>query len=53
MPLAALFSVLTLAFAALAVATALAHQWVIAFAAGALALWVAGLATAALRKSRR
>jgi hypothetical protein len=48
-----LFSVLTLAFGAIAVASALAHQWVIALAAAALATWLATLATAALRKTRR
>jgi hypothetical protein len=51
-PLAALFTVITAAFAAIAVWTALAGQWPIAVAAAALALWMASLAWTAVRKSR-
>src|SRR4051812_16063618 len=40
MPLAVLFSVITLAFGAIAVWSASAHQWVIAAAAAALAVWM-------------
>jgi hypothetical protein len=50
--LAGLFSVITLAFAGLAVAAALAGSWVIAFAAGALAGWMGSLAWSAIRKTR-
>jgi hypothetical protein len=53
MPLAALFSVITLAFAAIAVWSATAHQWVIAAAAAALAVWMGSLAWTAVRRSRR
>jgi hypothetical protein len=52
-PLAALFTVLTLSFAALAVASAVADQWVIAVAAAALAAWMATLVAGALRRRRR
>ncbi len=52
MPLAALFSVLTLAFGAIAVASAAAGQWVIALAAAALAAWTASLVWGTLRKRR-
>jgi hypothetical protein len=53
MPLAALFSVITVAFAAIAVWSASAHQWVIAAAAAALAVWMGSLAWSAIRRSRR
>jgi hypothetical protein len=52
LPLAALFSVLTLAFAGIAGWSALAGQWVIAAAAAALALWMGSLAWGVMRKSR-
>ena len=52
-PLAALFSLITLAFAAIAVWSATAHQWPIAVAAGALSAWMGTLAWAGIRKSRR
>jgi heme O synthase-like polyprenyltransferase len=52
MPLAALFSAITLAFAGIALWTAEAHKWVIAVAAAALAAWMATLAWSAVRKSR-
>jgi hypothetical protein len=51
-PLAALFTVITLAFAAIAVWSAGAGQWPIALAAGALAAWMGSLAWGAMRKSR-
>jgi hypothetical protein len=51
-PLAALFSAITLAFAAIAVWSASAHQWPIAVAGGALAAWMGTLAWAGIRKSR-
>jgi hypothetical protein len=51
-PLAALFSSITLAFGAIAVWSASAHQWPIAVAAAALAAWMATLAWAGIRKSR-
>jgi len=50
--LAALFTVLTAGFAALAVWTVAAGQWPIGVAAAALALWMATLAVGALRKLR-
>jgi len=53
MPLAVLFSVITLAFGAIAVWSASAHQWVIAAAAAALAVWMGSLAWTAARKARR
>jgi hypothetical protein len=53
MPLAVLFSVITLAFGAIAVWSASAHQWVIAAAAAALAVWMGSLAWSAIRRSRR
>jgi ADP-ribosylglycohydrolase len=52
MPLAALFGAITLAFAAIAVWSASAHQWPIALAAAALTAWMASLAWTAVRKSR-
>jgi hypothetical protein len=45
--------VLTLAFAGIAVAGAAAGRWIIAFAAGALAAWLATVAWSALRRIRR
>jgi hypothetical protein len=51
-PLAALFTVITLAFAGIALASALASRWVIALAAAALAAWMGSLAWSALRKTR-
>jgi hypothetical protein len=51
-PLAALFTVITLAFAAIAVWSASARQWPIALAAAALAAWMGSLAWGAIRKSR-
>ena len=50
--LAALFSLITLAFAGIAVWCARAHQWPLAVAAGALAAWMSTLAWAAMRKTR-
>jgi hypothetical protein len=47
--LGALFFVLALGFAAVAVAAVRADRWVIAAAAVALGLWMAGLARQALR----
>ncbi|MFL5964227.1 MAG: hypothetical protein ACJ757_15185 [Gaiellaceae bacterium] len=52
MPLAALFSLITLAFAAIALWSASAHQWPIAVAAAALAAWMGSLAWTGIRKSR-
>jgi hypothetical protein len=52
-PLTALFLVLTLAFAGIAVASAVAGRWPIAVAAGALAAWTATLVTGALRRMRK
>jgi hypothetical protein len=51
-PLAALFSLITLAFAAIAVWSAVAGQWPIAVAAAALAAWMGSLAWGAVRKTR-
>jgi hypothetical protein len=51
-PLAALFTAITLSFAGIAVYSALASKWPIAVAAGALAGWMGSLAWAALRKTR-
>jgi hypothetical protein len=51
-PLAALFSAITLAFAAIAIWSASAHEWPIALAAAALAGWMASFAWAGIRKSR-
>jgi hypothetical protein len=50
--LAALFTVITVAFGALALYSAASGEWVIAAAAGALAAWMATFALAALRKTR-
>ncbi len=52
MPLALLFTAITLAFAGIAVWSATAGQWVIAVAAAALAAWMATLAWGAVRKMR-
>jgi hypothetical protein len=51
-PLAALFSAITLVFAAIAVWSASAEEWPIAVAAGALAAWMATFAWAGIRKAR-
>jgi hypothetical protein len=51
-PLAALFSLITLAFALIAVWSATAGQWPIAIAGAALAAWMGSLAWGAMRKSR-
>jgi hypothetical protein len=48
----ALFSAITLAFALIAVWTALAGKYPLAVAAGALAAWMATLTWSALRKMR-
>ena len=50
--LAVLFSVLALAFGAIAVGSALAGQWPIAVAAAALGAWMGSFAWTALRKAR-
>jgi hypothetical protein len=52
-PLAALFSLITVAFAAIAVWSAEAGEWLIAAAAAVLALWMSTLAWAGLRRIRR
>ncbi len=52
-PLAALFSAITLAFLAIAAWTASAGQWIIAVCAAALALWMGSFAFTAMRKSLR
>jgi hypothetical protein len=51
-PLAALFSLITLAFAAIAVWSASAGRWPIAVAAAALAAWMGSVAWGAMRKTR-
>jgi hypothetical protein len=51
-PLAALFSAITLAFLGLTVWTASAGRWPIAVCAAALAFWMGSLAWSAMRKSR-
>src|SRR5262249_34912831 len=51
-PMVALFSGITLAFALIAVWTASAGKYALAVAAGALAAWMATLAWSALRKIR-
>ena len=51
-PMVALFSAITLAFALIAVWTASAGRYPIAVAATALAAWMATLAWSALRKTR-
>jgi len=52
MPMAALFSALTLVFAAIALWCASASQWVLALAAAALTLWMGSLAWSAVRRIR-
>jgi hypothetical protein len=51
-PIVALFSAITLAFALIAVWTAAAGRYPLAVAAAALAGWMATLAWSALRKTR-
>jgi hypothetical protein len=51
-PLAVLFTVLTIVFGGIAVGSATAGRWVIAFAAGALAAWMGTFAWQALRRTR-
>jgi hypothetical protein len=51
-PIAALFSVITVAFAGIAIWCASASQWVLAVAAAALAVWMGSLAWSALRRIR-
>jgi hypothetical protein len=51
--LAALFAVLTLAFAGIAVGSGLAGRWPIAVAAAALAVWMGSFALGALRRVLR
>jgi hypothetical protein len=51
-PLALLFTAITIAFAAIAAWSGTAGQWVIAAAAAALAAWMATLAWSAVRKMR-
>jgi hypothetical protein len=50
--MAALFSVITLAFAGIAVWSGAAGRWLIAACAAVLAAWMGSLAWAALRKTR-
>jgi hypothetical protein len=52
-PLAALFCLLTLGLAGIAVSAASAGRWVIAVAAAAIAAWMGSFAWAALRRIRR
>jgi hypothetical protein len=52
MPLAVLFSAITLAFAGIAVWTASASEWPIAVAAAGLAAWMGTLAWSGIRRSR-
>ena len=52
MPLSALFTLITLAFAGIAAYSAVSAQWPIAVAAAALAAWMGSLAYSALRKTR-
>jgi len=51
--LPALFSILTAAFTVIAFAGATHGRWVIAIAAVAIAAWMATVAWAALKRSRR
>ena len=53
MPLAALFSLITLAFLGIAAWTASAGRWVIALCAAALAFWMGSFAWSAVRRLRR
>ncbi len=50
--MAALFTVITVAFAAIAVWSAGAEEWPIAAAAAVLAAWMGSLAWASLRRMR-
>jgi len=52
-PLVALFTVLTLALAGVAVASATAGEWIIAACAAVLAGWLASLARSSLRRTRQ
>jgi hypothetical protein len=52
-PLVALFTVLTLAFAGIAAGAATAGRWVIAAAAAAISFWMGSFAVQALRRTRR
>jgi hypothetical protein len=52
MPLAVLFSLITVAFAAIAVYSAASGVWPIAVASAGLAAWMGTLAVSALRKMR-
>jgi hypothetical protein len=52
MPLAFLFSAITVAFAAIAVYSAASGVWPIAVASAGLAAWMGTLAVSALRKTR-
>jgi hypothetical protein len=51
-PLAALFSLITVGFGLIALWSAQAGRWPIAVAAAALACWMGSIAWAALRKTR-
>jgi hypothetical protein len=51
-PLAVLFSVITVGFGAIAVWSAEASRWPIALGAAALGAWMGSLAWSALRKIR-
>jgi hypothetical protein len=51
--LALLFTVITLSFAGIAIASAVAGRWPIAVAAAALAAWMGTLVAGALRRRRR
>lgn len=53
MSLAALFVAITLAFAGIAAAGAIAGRWPIAAAAGVLALWMGSLAWSTAARARR
>jgi hypothetical protein len=53
MGLAALFTVLTLAFTGIAIAGASAGRWVIALGAAAIATWMGSFAWAAIRRALR
>ncbi len=52
MPLAALFSVITVAFAGIAVWAGAASEWPIAAAAAVLAAWMGTLVASLLRRKR-
>jgi len=51
-PMAALFSLITVAFGLIAAWCASAGQWVLAAASAALAAWMSTIAWSALRKTR-